>query len=300
MPLLRPILKWAGAKTRLVPHIRELVPRHARRLVEPFAGSAAVALNLGFQANLMADANSDVIAVYDFLAAHPVRFVRDCRALFSAGHNTREAFGRLRDEFNASRNPYRRACLFVYLNRHGYNGLCRYNRGGGFNVPFGRYTKPRFPEKEFAVFGEFLSRAEVRCADFRAVLREAGSGDFVYCDPPYSPLSETANFTGYARGGFAHQDQLDLVAAGQAAAARGACVVISNHDTPTTRQLYAAANRLVELQVSRLISCDGANRKKAAELLVVYANESAAIPPWPGVGPFHLLPPAPAAGRMGA
>ena len=277
VPPLRPILKWAGAKTRLVPHIRALVPVGPNRLVEPFVGSGAVALNLGFSKNLLADANPDVIAVYDLLAARPARFVRDCEELFTPQHNTREAFSRLREEFNASRDCARRACIFVYLNRHGYNGLCRYNKNGGFNVPFGRYTKPRFPVQEFAAFREFLKRADLRCADFRAILAEAGRGDFVYCDPPYSPMSDTANFTGYARGGFSHQDQLDLVRACQDAAARGAFVVVSNHDTPATRKLYAGANRLVELQVSRLISCDGANRNKAAELLVVYSPESAAI-----------------------
>lgn len=277
MPPLRPILKWAGAKTKLVPHIRALLPPTATRLIEPFVGSAAVALNLGLPKNLLADANPDVVAVYDCLAEHPVRFVRDCRELFASRNNTAESFNRLRAEFNASRDRYRRACLFIYLNRYGYNGLCRYNQSGGFNVPFGRYTAPYFPEKEFAQFRVFLRRAETVCADFREVIANAKAGDFVYCDPPYSPVSETANFTGYARGGFSHTDQLDLVVSCRAAIQRGAFVVISNHDTKVTRELYADATQLIELQVSRLISCDGANRAKAAELLVVYSPNAVAI-----------------------
>ena len=119
VPPLRPILKWAGAKTKLVPHIRALVPAGTNRLVEPFVGSGAVALNLGFSENLIADANPDVIAVYDSLATQPTKFVRDCKEMFSTRHNTQEAFTRLRNEFNASRDRYRRACIFVYLNRHG-------------------------------------------------------------------------------------------------------------------------------------------------------------------------------------
>ncbi len=272
--MLRPILKWAGAKTKLVPQIRALVPADTRRLVEPFVGSGAVALNLALKENLIADANPDVIAVYDALAHDPIRFVRDCQALFIPGHNSRGAFEHLRKEFNLSHDRYRRACLFVYLNRHGYNGLCRYNQKGGFNVPFGRYTTPRFPGCEFAAFRQFLRHAEIRCADFRPIIAGAGRGDFVYCDPPYSPLSKTANFTGYARAGFSHRDQIDLVDACCAAAARGAVAVISNHDTPVTRQLYSAATNLIPLQVSRLISCDVANRTKVSELLVVYAPES--------------------------
>lgn len=277
VPLQRPILKWAGAKTKLVQRIQPLVPPTAARLVEPFAGSAAVALNLGFGRNLIADANPDIVAVYDSLAKRPWRYIRDCRELFTEANNTADAFNRLRDEFNASRDRYRRACIFIYLNRHGYNGLCRYNQSGGFNVPFGRYTKPYFPEAELVQFRKFLRRAEVHCADFREIIGQASRGDFVYCDPPYSPMSETANFTGYARGGFGHQDQLDLVAACRAAAARGACVVLSNHDTPVTRTLYADADRVIPLQVSRLISCDGENRNKAAELLVVYAGAAIAV-----------------------
>jgi len=277
VPPRRPILKWAGAKTKLVPHIRALVPPSATRLVEPFVGSGAVALNLDFPRNLIADANPDVIAVYESLSASPIKFVRNCKTLFTARNNSADAYSRLRDEFNACRDRYRRACLFIYLNRHGYNGLCRYNSSGGFNVPFGTYDAPYFPQKEMAVFRSFLKNADIRCADFRAVLEHAGVGDFVYCDPPYSPVSGTANFTGYARGGFSHQDQLDLVAACRAAASRGAFVILSNHDTPTTRALYADADRLIELQVARLISCNGAKRGPAAELLVVYASASIAV-----------------------
>jgi DNA adenine methylase len=278
VPLLRPILKWAGAKTKLVPAIQCLLPPNRSRLVEPFIGSGAVALNLDFADNLLADANPDVVSVYEALSKTPTRFVRDCRAMFAPKYNTASAFNELREEFNASRGRYRRACIFIYLNRHGYNGLCRYNRSGGFNVPFGRYDAPYFPEKEFASFRSLLARSTVKCADFRGIIAEAGEGDVVYCDPPYSPISETANFTSYATGGFFHQDQLDLVQSCRDAANRGAFVVLSNHDTVVTRSLYRQADRLVELQVSRVISCDSANRKKVAELLIVYEPSRAATP----------------------
>ena len=274
---LKPILKWAGAKTKVVPHILALVPPTSKRLVEPFLGSAAVALNLGFDRNLLADSNPDVVGLYQSLAADPESFVRECRHLFTTRSNTEDAYYRFRDEFNGTRDVFRRACLFVYLNRHGYNGLCRYNSKGGFNVPFGKYDAPYFPVKEFAHMTELVQRSEVQCVDFRALLADAGAGDFVYCDPPYSPASETANFTSYAKGGFSHTDQMELVLACSAAADRGATVVISNHDTPVTRALYKAASQIIELRVSRLISCDGATRTKASELLVVYSNAAFAV-----------------------
>ena len=258
-------------------HIQVLVPPASQRLVEPFLGSAAVALNLGFEKNILADSNPDVVGLYRSLANDPERFVRECRRLFSPQTNTEETYYQLRDEFNGTRDGFRRACLFVYLNRHGYNGLCRYNNKGGFNVPFGKYDAPYFPSQEFAHMTDLLEKSDLRCADFRTVIAEAGHDDFVYCDPPYSPMSETANFTSYSSGGFSHSDQIDLVSACTAAARRGATIVISNHDTPVTRELYCDATHLVELQVARLISCDGAGRKKAAELLVVFSNSPVAM-----------------------
>lgn len=270
---LRPVLKWAGAKRKLVSHISPWAPPTARRLIEPFLGSAAVALNLGFAQNLLADSNPDVIGLYRCLGEDAVRFENECRQLFVPANNNAEAYYRLREEFNATTEAWRRSVLFVYLNRHGYNGLCRYNNKGRFNVPFGRYDAPRFPAEEFAQMAGLLARSELRCEDFKTVMREAGAGDFVYCDPPYSPASDTANFTSYAKGGFSHADQLDLVAAAVEAAARGAVVAISNHDTPVTRALYEGATHTIELRVPRLISCDGGSRHRAAELLVVYAAE---------------------------
>lgn len=277
MQPLRPFLKWAGAKTKLLPAIRAAVPAAARRLIEPFVGSGVVGLNLGFPENVLADSNADLVAVYSFLQHDGEAFIDACATLFTPDHNNAGAFYALRDEFNTTNDARRKAALFVYLNRHGYNGLCRYNRRGRFNVPFGRYTRPRLPRERMRTFHAFLQRCDVRQADFRAVLAEAGAGDFVYCDPPYVPASATANFTEYAQHGFTAKAQHDLVACCQAAAQRGACVALSNHDTPETRQLYAIADECHELLVPRRISCHSATRAPARELLVVFRPASIAI-----------------------
>ena len=270
MDLKRPFLKWAGGKTKLVAAIREVLPRSATRLVEPFVGGGAVALNLGLSTSLLADTNSDLIDVYVRLRESSERFIADCAELFTPEGNSPGIYYQRRAEFNASTDRDRRAALFVYLNRHGYNGLCRYNARGGFNVPFGRYKAPHVPGDEMRTFAETLQSCTLQHADFRAVIAAAGAGDFVYCDPPYVPASATANFTGYAPRGFTATDQFDLLASGAAAAQRGACVVISNHDTPETRELYRTADEVRELLVARRISCNGAKRVKARELLVVY------------------------------
>ena len=270
----RPFLKWAGGKTNLVAAIRDVAPVHAFRLIEPFVGSGALALNRGCATNLLADANRDLIDVYRELKRGGERFIDECAVLFTKKNNSAAAFYPLRAEFNTTRARRRKATLFVYLNRHCYNGLCRYNASGGFNVPFGRYVAPRFPREEMRAFRALLQCCELRHADFRDVLAQAGAGDFVYCDPPYVPTSATAHFTAYAKAGFGPQDQRDLAACCCEARRRGAVVVLSNHDTPETRALYRDADECRELLVARRISCDGANRNKARELLVVYRPAS--------------------------
>src|SRR5688572_9742254 len=202
----RPFLKWAGAKTKLLHAIRAAMPTGAGRLVEPFVGSGTVGLNLGFPRNLLADANRDLIAVYQTLQQEGDAFIESCAPLFVPENNSAEAFYALREEFNQTTDARRKAALFIFLNRHGYNGLCRYNARGRLNVPFGRYDGPRFPRERMRLFHRFLQTCEVRHADFRAVIAESGAGDFVYCDPPYVPASDTANFTGYARDGFTSAD----------------------------------------------------------------------------------------------
>jgi DNA adenine methylase len=267
---MRPFLKWAGAKTKLVAAIRGAAPREPRRLIEPFVGSGAVALNLACAANLLADSNGDLIDVYAELQRDGEQFITDCEKLFTPENNSASGYYALRTEFNATVDRQRKACLFIYLNRHGYNGLCRYNTRGGFNVPFGRYVRPRLPRAAMLAFQAVLRNCTLLCADFREVLAKAGQGDLVYCDPPYVPASATANFTAYAKGGFSAQDQVELASDCRAAAERGAHVLISNHDTPETRALYANADECHELLVPRRISCHAATRTRARELLVVY------------------------------
>jgi DNA adenine methylase len=155
------------------------------------------------------------------------------------------------------------------LNKHCFNGLCRYNSKGGFNTPYGKYKKPYFPEKEMYEFYERSKKAVFQKADFLQTMRSAKSGDVVYCDPPYVPLSKTANFTSYSAGGFGEEQQLLLARAAEKLKARGVTVIISNHDTKFTAKAYQAA-RIHRFDVQRFISCNGGNRGKAKEVLAVF------------------------------
>ena len=270
MDLTRPFLKWAGGKYRLLDRLLPSIPAGAR-LVEPFVGSGAVFLNAGFACYLLCDLNPDLIGLYRTLRRDGERFIAEARALFTPGNNTQEAFLRLRETFNVSSDAEERSVLFLYLNRHSYNGLVRYNSKGIYNVPFGKYKAPYFPERELTAFLDKLRGCDVTFAvqDFRSTFAALRPGDVVYCDPPYAPVSATANFTSYTGCGFGVQEQIDLASEASAAAKRGVPVVLSNHDVPLIRELYADA-RLESFPVQRFISCNGARRGAARELLAVF------------------------------
>lgn len=264
----RPFLKWAGGKFRV---LKEVLPRlpSGERLVEPFAGSAAVSLNARFAKALVADTNSDLIGLYQAIKTDLSRFIAEGRSLFAPEFNSREMFNALRDEFNSSDDGFRRAVIFVYLNRHAFNGLCRYNSKGQFNVPFGRYKGPAFPQEAIQAFSEASKRIDFRHQDFATTLNQANQGDVIYCDPPYVPLSDTSNFTSYTPGSFGPAEQEELSRLARETAARGIPVVISNHDTAESRDLYQGAE-LYQFQVRRFISSKASTRGDAPELLAIF------------------------------
>jgi DNA adenine methylase len=251
-----------------VERIRRILPE-GKRLIEPFAGAAAVFMNTDYASALLSDSNADLISLYSVLKEEGEQFARYCGSLFVPENNVPEAYYALRDEFNSTHNKRRKAALFLYLNRHGYNGLCRYNAKGLFNVPVGRYVKPYFPAEEMLAFHAKAQRAEFQVADFRDVMRQARPGDVVYCDPPYVPLSRTANFTGYGKAGFSEDDQCELVRISEELAEHGVPVVISNHDTSFTVHAYRNA-QITRFPVQRFISRNGQNRGRAGELLALF------------------------------
>lgn len=264
----RPLLKWAGNKFRALEHIQPLLPQ-GKRLIEPFAGSAAVTLNTHYPRYALSDDNADLITLYKILKQDGEAFIEECRRLFRESNNRADAYYRLRDRFNASDDARERAALFVYLNRHGYNGLCRYNSKGGFNVPFGSYKQPKFPQEQMLAFAKKAARITLRHEDFRVAMARAKEGDVVYCDPPYVPLSSTANFINYSSGGFDLDVQRELAILAREVARRGATVLVSNHDTEDTKKFYVEA-RTTYFDVRRYISCNGKKRTHVREVLALY------------------------------
>ncbi len=266
----KPFLKWPGGKYRLTNRIKKKLGQ-GKRLVEPFVGSAAVFLNTDYQEYLLADTNEDLINLYRHLQSEGPIFIDYCKTFFTQKNNNEDKYYRFRGEFNAATESRLKSALFLYLNRHCYNGLCRYNSKGKFNTPFGRYSRPYFPQNEMLNFFHKAKNAEFICAGFSDTLRRVTKHDVVYCDPPYIPLSKTANFTDYSTGGFNWDDQIALADWASRLSAKGIQVVISNHNTSTARELYLEAGATMEkFKVRRTISCNTDQRNLIGELLAVF------------------------------
>lgn len=268
---MKPFLKWAGNKYQIIDRIKSILPK-GQRLIEPFVGSGAVFLNTDYPAYLLTDNNADLIHLFNLLKNEGKHFIDSARNYFDPRHNNEKTYYELRYLFNCTKDLHLKAALFLYLNKHAYNGLCRYNASGGFNVPFGRYKKPYFPEKEMLYFIEKAQTAEFRAADFVEIMENAIPGDVIYCDPPYLPLTATANFTEFSAGGFNMEQQKKLAELAKQLSAKGIPVIISNHATDFIDEHYAPAKKIT-FDVQRYISCDGTNRKKEKEVLAVFETD---------------------------
>ncbi|MBN2192047.1 MAG: DNA adenine methylase [Polyangiaceae bacterium] len=267
--LPRPVLKWAGGKTQLLERILPLLPERIDTYFEPFVGGAAVFFALAsrkrFRRAVLADRNAELVDVYRALQQDVDGVIR-WLVKYGENHNE-DAFYHVRA--NRPTRLVHRAARLIYLNKTGYNGLYRVNRAGEFNVPYGRYKRPRIlDEPNLRAAAAALQGVELVVDDFSAVSRQARAGDAVYFDPPYLPLSRTSSFTAYDRHPFELEDHQRLAATFADLARRGVPTVLSNSATPATRALYAAWT-LWEVQVGRSINSQTHLRGPVAELLVV-------------------------------
>lgn len=265
-----PIIKWVGGKTKLLPEIATRLPRTYGRYFEPFAGGAAVFFHLGPERAVLSDRNADLIGMYRAVAADPDGVIRRL-SLHRDAHDT-DHYYQMRARWNdaaVSWTPLDRAAAFIYLNRTCFNGLWRVNKRGGFNVPMGRYKNPAICDAETIHRAATVLRgATLLCGDYQAAVADAGPGDLVYFDPPYDPVTETANFTAYTGDGFSRDDQAALADTVRTLAARGCAVVLSNSDTPYIRSLYRGL-RVDRVRCPRAINSDPSRRGDVDEVLVL-------------------------------
>jgi len=264
-------LKWAGGKGASVFMINDAIGWYAdsAKLIEPFVGSAVVSLNLGFEGYILGDFNCDLIRLFNFVKDEGEDFVPYCESFFTPENNDEKVYYEFRKKFNnVSTGMGERAALFVYLNRHSFNGLCRYNAHGLFNVPYGKYKVVRFPRKEMLFFETKARVCEFYCQSFEKTIALAGPDDVIYCDPPYVPLTEDVkSFTDYTSEGFDLKDQRTLA---QLAEESDNKFLISNLDTEITRDLYKNADKILTREVGRFIGGTGATREPVVELLAIF------------------------------
>lgn len=270
----RPFLKWPGGKMRIISTLLAHLPERSI-LVEPFVGAGALFANTHHDAIVINDINTDLINVYKQLKQRKLKFIKAAEKYFSGKYHNASAYYAIREQFNQSNDAFERAYLFLYLNRHGYNGLCRYNQQGAYNVPFGEYKSPYFPRAEMLFFAERLKKAKISNLSYIDCLKKIADSQnlkrtVIYCDPPYVPLSKTANFTGYHAAKFTLDDQEILADLCHYLWKQGAAIMISNHDLPLTRTLYRLA-KIKSLLVKRVISCRSDLRQNAEELLAIFA-----------------------------
>lgn len=263
----RSIFKWAGGKFGVLEQIFRYLPE-GKRLIEPFVGGGAVFTNAGYQENLLNDVNADLINFYKTLQREAHSLITLAHRFFQ-DYNTQEGYLAVRNAFNKQvYDDLHRAAAFLFLNRHCFNGLTRYNQAGEFNVGYGKYKTPYFPLQEMEAFLGAEGRSEFVCGDFAVVIEAAGEGDVIFCDPPYEPLPNTEGFTNYSGHDFKFEEQKRLVSLLTDAHRRGAKVLITNSGAPNIRELYHDSGFRVEpLFARRSVSCKGDTRGVAHDVL---------------------------------
>jgi DNA adenine methylase len=264
-----PIVKWAGGKSRLTGELLSRSPDRFRRYFEPFLGGAALYFRLAPRFGVLSDCNADLINMYRCVAWNVEAVIRRLgkhRAVHSEEH-----YYQMRERWNTPGGlsaDVDRAAAFIYLNKTCYNGLWRVNSRGKFNVPVGRYDEPSiFDPTALRAASGLLKRAEIGTCHFADAVAVAKAGDFVYFDPPYHPLSETANFTAYTAGSFGPDDQRQLADLARLLVLRGCTVMISNSDTPFIRDLYRGFSIDV-VDCARAINSKGSARGPQRELII--------------------------------
>lgn len=267
----QPFLKWAGGKRQLLPVLRSHFPATFKTYFEPFVGAGAVLFDLQPQKAVINDINEELINCYRVIKEAPLALLEDVRK----HRNEKDYFYAIRslDRSAAYKelNAVERASRLIYLNKSCYNGLYRVNSRGEFNTPFGKYKNPQYVQEEtILAVSSYLNNRQVEICNtsFNEVVEKAGKNDFVYFDPPYDPLSETASFTSYSLAPFGKEEQVRLKETADGLSKRGCKVMLSNSATPYIRELYKDYYT-IRVPASRSINSVAGKRGKIDEFLIM-------------------------------
>jgi DNA adenine methylase len=263
---MRPVLKWAGGKSQLLPHLIKFFPDKFERFIEPFVGAGSVFLSLSADIPcVINDANPELINMYCVIRDSPEALMKALD--YYTARYCKEFYYELRAQPQS--DIVLKAARTIFLNKTGFNGLYRQNLSGKFNVPWGKRTQcPELYEKKNILgVSALLKRTEILNKDFESILNDCKQGDFIYCDPPYEPISQTS-FHAYKAGGFSREHQVRLKEACHHAAEKGATVAISNSSSPFIMDLYKQEN-IKLLKAKRSINSKGEGRGEIDEIFII-------------------------------
>ena len=269
--LVAPVVKWVGGKRQLLSEISPLLPKRITSYCEPFLGGGAVLFSIQPSKAIVHDLNSDLITVYEVIRDDVEELIDNLKK----HENSSEYFYTIRDmdrnkETYAAMSKVERASRLIYLNKTCFNGLFRVNSSGEFNSPFGHYKNPNIVnEPVLRAVNKYFSSSNITFCneDFAVTLGRISKGSFVYLDPPYDPVSDTANFTGYNRGGFDRNEQIRLKQCCDELTQRGVKFMLSNSATTFIKELYKDYDISI-VQAKRAINSDASKRGAIEEVLI--------------------------------
>ena len=269
---LQPFTKWTGGKRQLLPVIRELMPKTYNRYFEPFVGGGALFFDLAPKDAVINDFNAELINCYQQIKDNPQELIEILKV--HQEYNSKEYYLDLRsadrDERIDMMSEVQRAARILYMLRVDFNGLYRVNSKNQFNVPYGRYKNPKIVDEELiSAISVYLNnnQLEIKTGDFEKAIVDVRTGDFVYFDPPYIPLSETSAFTSYTHEGFSFADQVRLRDAFKRLSNIGAYVMLSNSSSVLVEELYKDFN-IHYVEATRTNGAKASSRGKISEIIV--------------------------------
>ena len=271
---MKPIIKWVGGKTQLLDSIHNLMPAKYGKYFEPFVGGGALLLDLAPAAASANDINPELINMYRQVKEHVdtvIEYLTDLDKAHESFEDAKSFYYLVRDNFNQNlnTNTAEQAARLIYLNKHCFNGLYRVNSTGEFNVPFnGKKSGNSFDADHLREASKQLKAVEFTLGDFADSVVDAASGDFVFFDSPYAPLTPTS-FTDYTAEGFSYEDHVRLANLFRELTAKGVYCMLTNHDTEFVRELYRDFNTVV-VDVRRSINSKGDSRKGREVIITNY------------------------------
>lgn len=277
-----PVLKWPGGKRRVLPELKKYIPKTYTSYYEPFIGGGAMFFDLSPMIATVSDVNEELINVYKEIQQDPTNLLTELGK--HALNHSESYFYQIRaldrnDTLYAALSKAEKAARMIYLNRTCFNGLYRVNSKNQFNTPYGKYVNPRIVDAEnIQAIHDWMSRRKITFSngDYSSSLKPATAGSFIYLDPPYVPATETASFVSYSKDGFSMENQEALKDLALTLDAAGSFIMLSNSDTPLTRELYKDFI-IKPINVSRSVGASASSRNKVGEVIVLGKTLAAAL-----------------------